>query len=39
VAVSVALGYLYLSSFFDLLARTLRWPAMFDALEIAIACI
>jgi membrane protein len=39
VAVPVLLSYLYLSNFSDLLIRIARWPAMFIALALAIACI
>ncbi len=39
VAVPVLLNYLYLSNFSDLLIRIARWPAMFIALALAIACI
>jgi membrane protein len=39
VAVPVVLNYLSLSNFADLLIRIARWPAMFVALAIAIACI
>jgi membrane protein len=35
----VLLNYLYLSNFSDLLIRIARWPAMFIALALAIACI
>jgi membrane protein len=39
VVVPVALNYLYLSNFADLLIRIARWPAMFVALAVAIACV
>ena len=39
VALPVVLNYLYLSNFTDLLIRIARWPAMFVALGIAIACV
>jgi membrane protein len=39
VAVPVLLNYLHLSNFSDLLIRIVRWPAMFIALALAIACI
>ncbi len=39
VAVPVVLNYLYLSNSADLLIRIARWPAMFVALALAIACI
>ena len=39
VALPVALDYLYLSAFFNLLIRIGRWPVMFAALAIAIACV
>jgi membrane protein len=39
VALPVALDFLYLSAFSNLLLRIVRWPAMFFALAIAIACI
>ena len=39
VAVPVLLNYLYLSNLSDLLIRIARWPAMFIALALAIACI
>jgi membrane protein len=39
VVLPIALDYLYLSSFSDLLVRTLRWPAMLAALALAISMI
>ena len=39
VVVPVLLNYLYLSNFSDLLIRIARWPAMFVALAIALACV
>ncbi|MBV9561981.1 MAG: YihY/virulence factor BrkB family protein [Bradyrhizobium sp.] len=39
LALPVVLDFLYLSAFSDLLIRVVRWPAMFLALAIAIACI
>ncbi|MBR0875349.1 YihY/virulence factor BrkB family protein [Bradyrhizobium tropiciagri] len=39
VALPIVLNYLYLSNFTDLLIRIVRWPVMFVALAIAIACI
>jgi membrane protein len=39
VAVPVLFNYLYLSNFSDLLIRIARWPVMFIALALAIACI
>jgi membrane protein len=39
VALPVVLDYIYLSAFSDLLIRVARWPAMFVALAVAIACI
>jgi membrane protein len=39
VVVPVALNYLGLSNLADLLVRVARWPAMFVALALALACI
>ena len=39
VGLPVLLDYLYLSNFADLLIRIGRWPAMFVALAVAIACV
>ncbi|KRQ14691.1 YihY/virulence factor BrkB family protein [Bradyrhizobium manausense] len=39
VAIPVVLNYLYLSNFADLLIRIARWPAMFVAIALALACI
>ena len=39
VIVPVALNYLGLSDFADLLVRVVRWPAMFVVLALALACI
>ena len=39
VVLPIALDYLYLSSFSDLLVRILRWPAMLAALALAISMI
>jgi membrane protein len=39
VVVPVLLNYLYLSNFSDLLIRIARWPAMFVAVAIALACV
>lgn len=39
VVIPILLNYLYLSNFSDLLIRIARWPAMFVALAIALACV
>jgi membrane protein len=39
VVVPVLLNYLYLSNFSDPLIRIARWPAMFVAVAIALACV